>query len=170
MGKYRVYHKAVSLLCALTAIFLLLTACHTKEQAAPADAVAAMCAAEKPLPSGRVYSLSATKDSDEYLSDTLLATTFGNGSLPPAMDGVSDAACFFSYTQPCEFAVFLCKSTDSTDAVAKMCLQRLDTLKHERANEASYLENACVTVRGRWVVLCISSDTDAALRAFRRVV
>ena len=162
--------KNLSLGCLILVLVILFGGCSGK-QASPAEALDAICATEKPLPAGKVYLRSAPTDSGSHLSDALIATVYGNGILPPALDGVRDAACFFSYTQPCELAVFLCKSNNSTDAVAKMCLRRIDSLKAQWANNDSalpYLENACVTVRGRWVILCVSSDPSAALRAFRR--
>ena len=134
-----------------------------------------MCEAETSLPAGKLYVLSAPEDSEEYFPSALFAATFGNGSAPPELDLIDDAAIYFSYATSCELAAFLCKSADGTDAVAKMCLRRLDVLKNYRDSDRTsqiedtdLLENATVTVRGRWVILCVSSDPDAALRAFRR--
>ena len=72
----------------------------------------------------------------------------------------------------CEFSVFLCDSNADTDAVAQMCLRRLSYLKSywKDTEDASYLQNASVTVRGRWVVLCVSSDPENAIRAFRGAI
>lgn len=165
--------KNIPILCLLLALLLLSGSCAWQKNVTPAEVIDAMCAAEKPLPAGRIYLRSAPTDTTRHLSDPLLATTFGNGSPPPELDKISDAACFFSYTQPCELAVFLCKSADGTDAVAKMCLRRLDMLKAQHAQDSTnshYFENACVVVRGRWVILCVSSDPSAVLRAFRRAV
>ncbi|MBQ2734994.1 MAG: DUF4358 domain-containing protein [Clostridia bacterium] len=79
------------------------------------------------------------------------------------MDEIADAACYFSYAHPCEFGVFLCKSASSAQTVAKMCLRRLDILKSYRTYEgldestvSAYLENASVTVRGKYVILRVS--------------
>ena len=108
------------------------------------------------------------------LTDELLAVTFGNGHLPPELDEVVDAAVYLSYTHPVELAVFRCKSTDGTDAVAAMCLRRLDYLRHHRINQSdelhAYLDRARVTVCGKWVILTVSSDPDAAIRAVRRTL
>lgn len=163
--------------CILLSVILAFCAC-TDASVTPQKVLADMCRAEKPLPAGQTYLLSALPESDAYLSPELLAACFGKeGKIPIAMDGVQDAAFFFSYRQPCEIDVFLCKSSAETEAVAKMCLHRLDALRNyfegaETCTEeaVAYLQNACVTVRGRWVVLCVSSDTDAVLRAFRRLL
>ena len=162
-------------LCALLCLLaLLLSGCSGHQAVTPHDAVRAMCHAEVPLPCGKIYVRSAPKDSAEHLSDRLLTAILGNGCLPPEIDLTEDIALFFSYTHPCELAVFLCKNADGTDAVAQLCLRRLDVLRaywDQRGSEfAAYTDRAIVTVRGRWVILCVSSDPDAALRALRRTL
>ena len=162
-------------LCALFCLLaLLLSGCGGHRSVTPRDAVMAMCRAEVPLPCGKVYVRSAPQDSAEHLSDRLLTAILGNGSLPPEIDLAEDIALFFSYTHPCEFAAFLCKNADGTDAVAQLCLRRLDVLRaywDQRGSKfAAYTDRATVTVRGRWVILCVSSDPDAAMRALRRTL
>ena len=167
------YHSKVLFICCLLLTLALLLGGCGGAQVSPAEVLDAMCATQKPLPAGKILIRSLPQENDRHLSDTLLAVTFGNGSLPPALDGVRDAACFFSYTQPCELAVFLCNSNNAAQNVAKMCLRRLDLLKvqyaHDAANQDCF-ENAAVVVRGKWVVLCVAPDPSAALRAFRRAV
>jgi hypothetical protein len=156
------------------ALTLLLTSCTAPSNTAPADLLEAMCRSQASLPVGKCYVRSAPQDSDRRLTDELLAVTFGNGFLPPEIDEVSDAAVFFSYVHHTELAVFRCKTTDGTDAIAAMCLRRLDFLRNHRTDQGSeadaYLESACVTVWGRWVIFTVSSDPDAALRAARRAL
>ena len=169
--------RSISIFCFLFSLLFLFSACGNTASATSSQAINAICASQTGLPPGRIYVRSAAPDDAEFLSDALLAATYGNGYLPPEMDEVTDAACFFSYTQPCEIAVFLCKTAAGTDAVAEMCLRRLDTLKQYRSkadiDESThelYLENATVTVRGRWDILCAAPDPDAALRAFRKIL
>jgi len=170
------HRRFFRMLCLLCAAACILSVCSCKGAApTPYGLLVAMQEAEKPLPPGRVYLRSAAVEDGTYLSDELLTALFGNGTFPPAMDGVCDAACFFSYTHPCELAVFLCKSLSATKAVSQMCLRRLDTLRQYRSYEGlsdaqvnAYLDAATVTVRGCYVILCVSSDPDAALRALRR--
>ena len=165
-----IYRKIV-LLCLLLALSFLLLACNGQKGVTAEEAVLAMCQAEKPLPDGKLYVRSAALDDEKAISDTLLSALYGNGMLPPELDEVSDAAFYISYTSPVEFAAFQCKSRDSTEAVAALCHQRLDILRSVRTEDADipYLERAEITVCGRWVILCISSDTDAVIRAFKRL-
>ena len=156
------------------ALCLLLGSCAAFSKADPADLLEQMCRSQVSLPAGKCYVRSAPQDSDGRLTDDLLAVTFGNGFLPPELDEVSDAAVFFSYAHASELAVFRCKTTDGTDAVAAMCLRRLDFLKSHRTEgdplADQCLDRARVTVMGRWVILTVTSDPDAALRAFRRAL
>ena len=161
-------------LLSIICLCICLSACKAFPAASPTELLEAMCNAERPLPSGRIYVRSAPQDSDIHLGDELLAVTFGNGTLPPEIDEVTDAAVYLSYTHPCELAVFRCKTADGTDAVAAMCLRRLDFLKTHRVDQSSetdvYLDSARVTVWGRWVIFTVSSDPDAALRALKRAL
>ena len=89
------------------------------------------------------------------------------------MDSVEDAAFFLAYSAPFEMAVFLCASASDTDGVSRMCTKRLEALKSTYTTSDSTesipaLENARIVVRGRWVILCVCEDPEAALRAFRR--
>ncbi|MBQ8432931.1 MAG: hypothetical protein IJX28_08625 [Clostridia bacterium] len=163
--------KPKRLFLVLLCLPLLLAGCGAK----PPDAAAAMealCQSQASLPAGQIYVLSAPTDDAAHPSDTLLSALFGNGRMPIALDLVEDAAFFLSYASPCELAVFYCKTADGTEDVAKMCLQRLDTLKHYWTDDASValLERAGVTVRGTLVLLYVCNDPDAALRAFRRTL
>ncbi len=155
----------------LLVISLLFCGCG-KASAFPCDIVRAMQNAEKPSPAGRLFILSALEEEDGYIEEDLLAATFGDGILPPELEYVEDAAFFFAFQHPCEFSVFLCNTSVDTDAVAQMCLRRLSYLKSywKDRDEATYVQHASVTVRGRWVILCVSSDTENALRAFREAL
>ncbi len=157
--------------CLLSVCLILsLTACQIGARVTPLEVVTAMRAAEKPLPHGQIYSLSPDKEACEILSEELITDLFGDGVYPPEMDGVRDAACFLSYRDLCEISVFYCRSADEADAVAIMLVRRLELLRRERPDYVEKLENACVTVRGRWALLCISNDTSSLLRVFRRTL
>lgn len=135
----------------------------------------AMCRSESALPAGEIYVRLAPQDGEAYLSDEMLSVIFGNGSLPPEAELIADAALYLSYTRHCEMAALLCKSTDGTDAIATMCLRRLDSLKsywigEESAENSMDFDQARVTVCGRWVIMTLCSDPEAALRAARRTL
>ena len=162
--------KRLFCVCLLLLTCLLLGGCDS--DATPATVLQAVTEAEKPLPAGRLYLLSAPSEDPRHPSEGLLSATFGNGKLPPEMSEVEDAAFYLSVTAPCELAVFLCKSTDGADAVAKMCLRRADLLMRDPTNGGKGVaaESVAVTVRGKWVIFCVSSDPAAACRAFRQAL
>ena len=155
------------LLC--TALFL--SAC-SGPKTTPQNVIAAICEAENGLPAGRLYVLSAPTDDEKHPSESWLGAMFGNGKVPSAFDLVEDAAFFTSYTEPCEFAAFLCKTKDATQAVSEVCLHRLHSLKLYREGEkdSAPLQNAGVTVRGKWVILYVCKDPQGVLRAIRRTL
>ena len=162
---------AILILC----ILLCFSASCAEAQASPRTVLAAMCRAEVPLPAGQIYVRLAPQDGEAYLSDELLSVIFGNGSLPPEIELIADAALYLSFTQQSEMAVFRCKSTDGTDAIAAMCLRRLDSLKsywtdEETGDGGIAPGSARVTVYGRWVILTLCKDPDAVLRAARRTI
>ena len=170
--------RIIAVLSVPALLLATLTSCLGKDQIKAIDLIDALCQAEKPLPAGQIYSRTEDSRADGLLSDELLAVTYGKGSLPPAFDAVRDAACFLSYTSPCEFAVFLCRSRDAAQELSKVCLRRLDSLRIRYAEDsffstetaAPYLENAQVWVRGNWVILCISSDPDSSFRSCKKLI
>ena len=165
---------AKALLCILFSTVLLLSSCATGQVPSVQEAIGALCASEHPLPAGRLYLRHISNDPKAHtLSDRLLAELFGAGTLPPETDLLQDAALYLSYAEPIEYTVFLCKSRNDTLALVRLCQKRLDHLRQPYSSSDSEmpasLQHATVSVRGRWVILCISSDPDTAIRAFRRL-
>ncbi len=165
-------YPLLSILCFL--LVLALVSC-SPSSASPRSVLGAMRRAEVGLPAGQIYVRLAPQDGEAYLSDELLSVIFGNGSLPPEIELIADAALYLSYTQQREMAVFRCKSTDGTDAIAAMCLRRLDSLKSYWTDEGKSdvgidFSSARVTICGKWVILTLCADPDAVLRAARRAL
>ena len=158
--------------CIFLCLALFLSACGGSKSS-PEEVLKAICQSQSDLPAGRLYVLSAPSDDARHPDDGWLFAMFGKEELPATLSLVEDAAFFSSYTHACEFAVFLCKSAKGTSAVSQLCLQRLNTLKlywEAAENNDTPLQNAGVTVRGKWVILYLCKDPDAALRAFRRTL
>ncbi|MBQ7336216.1 MAG: DUF4358 domain-containing protein, partial [Clostridia bacterium] len=164
------------LLCFLS-VCLVLTGCSF----ASADAeslLLAKCESVADFPAGELYCLSAgggAVDPDSKLreiSKQMLAQLYGNGSYPPELDLVEGAAFYFSYAQPCEFAVFRCARANDADAVAQMCLKRLESLRSywNTNGERADLANATVKIHGSYVLLIVSETPEECYRAFRRAL
>ena len=162
----------IGTLCFFLCLALLFSACG-RSKTSPEEVLNAMCRSQALLPAGQLYVLSAPSDDAGHPDDGWLFAMFGKEEFCTALALVEDAAFFSSYTHACEFAVFLCKSAKGTSAVSQLCLQRLNTLKlyweGVESNDTS-LQNAGVTLRGRWVILYLCEDPDAALRGFRRTL
>lgn len=154
-------------------ITLLFPSCAERGLVPCREVLLEMTGAEVGLPSGKIYSLSAPRGDGEYLSEHLINSLYGDGSTPVMSDGWLDLALFLpSSAHPCEMAVFLCNSRDTANDTARMLCRRLGSLRQAKGNgELSYyFESASVTVRGNYVLLVISSDTENILKVASKAI
>ena len=163
----------------IIAAFLILllpfsfVACGRQENTSCREILHAMTEAEIGLPSGKVYSMKAARGDDEYLSEHLINSLYGDGSTPVMADGWLDLALFLSSSaHPCEMAVFLCNSRNTANDTARMLCRRLDVIRHTKSDcELScYFDSASVTVKGNYVLLVISSDTENILKVASKAI
>ncbi len=165
-------------------IMLLSVSC-AGEQASAAQVLDALVDSEIGLPAGQIYLSGAQEHDAAYLSPDLMAALYGQGEPPWQLSLIEDYGFYLSTAQhPCEFAVFRTYARSDTDEVAAMCLTRLDALRtyykdtpyatqyatQHATQYAYYLENARVVVMGNYVLLLISSDTEHAIGAAKRVL
>ena len=137
------------------------------------EVIAAMTEKEVGLPVGSYYSASANEGDTEYLSASLLASLFGNGSLPPVAEDWIDCALFLSLKEsPCEFAVILCSSRDAAEDTAALFHSRLAAIRITKTatQYVQMIENASVTITGNYAILIISTDPENALRAAKKAI
>jgi hypothetical protein len=159
----------------MTVLFL---SCTGREKTLPVDIVRALVDAEIRLPSGALYFSEAPMGTSNHLPRELLLSAYGPGI---DFDEIESMAIRLSSgTHPCEFSVFLCKSSDAALNNAVFFRQRIEALKKGAAGASKkcgmttdeyleYLSNALVVTSGRYVALIISSDTPSAERIFRRI-
>ncbi len=173
--------RFLSALTLLIALLLAVTSCASAPPAAK-EVLSAMCKTQKSLPAGRFYVRSAPEDGEGLLSSDLFAATFGTAADPPELELITDAALYLCYSDSVELGVLLCQSADAAASVARLCRHRLDLLSRYRipgseesanpsvpsAPSSALDDSGLLTVRGRWVVYCLTPDPDAAMRAFRR--
>ena len=162
----------------IVAIVLLLVSCK-RSLASPEDAVRAMCDAEAMLPAGVLYHSNAPDGSEGYLPAKLLDAAYG---IPTDYEGIEKAAVRLSGGgHPCEFAVFLCKDSNSAEDIALFCKNRIGSLSLNASFSSNladmskeeydgYLSSATVVISGRYVALIISSDVHSAKRAFFKAI
>lgn len=124
------------------------------------------------LPSGRIYMSDAAEGEDGYTSDSLIASLYGGGSLPPECSDWIEFAIFLSSSHPCEFGVFLCDSAQSALDTSKTLCCRLSSLKSfwDGSEYSDYTSNAEVIISGNFCVLIISSDTTAAKKSLKSLI
>ncbi len=124
------------------------------------------------LPSGQVYLSKSPKGEDSYVTDSLISSLYGGGSMPPEHNDWIEFAIFLSSSHPCEFAVFLCDSAQAALDTSKTLCSRLTALKNfwEGSQYSSYTDNAEVIISGNFCVLIISSDTVAAKKTLKSLI
>lgn len=163
----------------ILAAFLILllpfsfVACGKAEKPDCRDILSAMTDAEVGLPSGRIYSMSAMRGDEEYLSEHLINSLYGEGGIPVMAEGWLDLALFLpSHDHPCEMAVFLCNSNETAIDTARMLSRRLGSLRQIKQDSefSYYFESASVTIRGNYVLLVISSDTENAIKSASKII
>lgn len=173
----------------LTAITILSSCSEKGRDGITYDAVAAMIEREVNAPSGTIYTDSAEEGESGYISPMLEKVLWGeHGQIGSDVDsGISSdktgaikhvrqySHFLSSFEHPCEFAVFECYTKSGAYEVSKMCLARLGTLRNTWKNNknekyTAYAENAQVCVKGRYVIMAVSSDPETAIRAARKII
>ena len=162
----------------LAAFFIVLSlfsisSCTRSENLDCRDILSAIISSEIGLPSGEIYSARAEIGEEEYLSDHLVNSLYGNGKEPVMADGWIDIAIFLpSSAHPCEFAVILCDSEDTATDTARLLCRRLDAIRTAKSEGeyARLTENATVTVIGNYALLIVSSDTENAIKSASKII
>ena len=165
--------KTVALFLALLLLISLLSSCSDARKAPSCLSVLdAMMSAEIGLPAGRIYSLSEDKD-DGYLSDSLIKSLYGNGSMPAIAKTWIDCAVFISTLgHPCELAVAYCPDRNAAEDTARLFSSRLKSVRALKSDEnySNMLDNAQIAICGNFVLMIISSDSDNALKIAKRLI
>lgn len=159
----------------LLTISVIFTLASCKKPASPAEAVSAIVDAETGRPAGKLYRLSSSEGENGYVSDLMIADVYG---FDRSLKGLEDGAIWLSESfHPFEAAVFLCGDYRSAEDIALSLKNRLRTLQMN-ASEASafcemtdteyksYVDRGIVIISGELVAFIISSDPEAAKKAF----
>lgn len=173
----------VLLLC--LAICLLASSCAPRNTTTALSLLLDTLGSQATLPAGDIYllpdspSLRALKTTDTQgqsvrVADTaLLSAAFGDGggtSVPSVLESsVDDGAMrFATAASPFEIIVLHCVSRADADKVAALLHERLDILRRELTDSEGLLDHAQVVVAGKYTLLLICKDSEAALHAVRR--
>ena len=148
------------------ALLFALSSCGKKERGA-SDVLCEVLSKIEKLPSGSFSSAGAVEGSEEYLSENLCITLYGERSLRdvfPLIEDFSIYMCSFEY--PFEVAIFKCYSRSDTDSVAQMCFLRGDVFKVLLHSEGVNDVDVMVAQKGRFVFMYIGREIEEASRAF----
>lgn len=159
--------KLIPLLLAL----VLLTSCAAERPDDPAAVVMAMAAAGGDLVAGTLYFhdvLDPAPDAHaaSAMPDSLIAAAFGDGIAVPAEFGALEAYAvrLSGFAEPVEYGCFVVARERDAEAVAAMCLRRMDAIARLCGDEAAAVPPL---VMGRCVFYVVGADAEAALDAAR---
>ena len=148
------------------ALLFALFSCGKKEISASEVLDDVLSKIEK-LPKGSFLRAGSAEGSEEYLSEKLCITLYGERDAKdifPLIEDFSIYLCSFEY--PFEVAVFKCYSRSDTDAVAQMCFLRGDVVKVLLHSEGINDVDVRVISKGRFVFMYIGREMEDASRAF----
>ena len=184
MPDRRPFARPLTLLLCL-AVCLCTCGCVARRTATALTVLLDILASQASLPAGDVYLLSDSPSLRALgITDTqrqpvrvadaaLLSAVFGKGggtSVPDVLKiSVDDGAMrFATAASPFELIVLHCVSRADADKVATLLHERLDILRREYPDGEGVLERAEVVVVGKYAMLLVCRDTEAALRAVHR--
>lgn len=106
------------------------------------------------LPAGEVYHARTGGNDNTPPDDALVSAMYGEEA-KRCFPLVEEYAIYLSSSTPCEIAVFRCYAASDTDALARMCLSRSETLRTllRHTEYHALVENANIEVRGRTVIM-----------------
>ena len=173
MREFRMPFCVLFLVTAVCFVLCMLGSGAERETVSPYAVLSGILSVEVDCPVGTVYHSAAAEGEEGYFSSSLCATLYGDGDLPAEWASVEDFAIFLSATEsPTELAVFLTPTRADAEEVAELCVERLGVLQryYRGSDLEAYAAGGRVVVLGRYVVMVISSDSDAALSEARAVL
>ncbi len=164
----------------LLSLFLL-SSCFGTTDMGTSEIVRAMLNTQSNLPAGKLYTTLSTPGAEDYLSSELLRALYGTeGSFDAFGNAAEIAIRAASGLHANEFAVFRCRSRRDAEEIADLCLARIDTIEHFIRLNSDVLgvpdsdllsaENAKVTIYGKYVIMALSKDADAAIEAAKDII
>jgi hypothetical protein len=148
------------------AFLFALSSCGGKEKSTSEMLEAVLSEIEK-LPEGSFIREGSVEGSDEYLSEDLCTTLYGERAVSDVFPLIEDFAIYLcSFEYPFEVAIFKCYSRSDTDSVAEMCFLRGDVVKVLLHSEGINDVSLRVARKGRYVFMYIGREPQEAVRAF----
>ena len=154
--------------CALFALFTL-SGCTTRYDNARV-LFEDFCDIYGTLPAGKLYTSASCEWEDGYLPDEIVYSMYTDERGECYYDLVIDSAIYLCSSQDefCELAVLVCRDNTDTQAVAKMCRIRMDSVLRLRGLvDTENAENAQIQIFGNVVIMSALPDTEKAQKALR---
>lgn len=150
----------------LLVVLVLLTSCMAERPADAAALVSAMAAASGETAAGTLYFWDALDpDGDAnaaaVMPDSLIAAAFGDGDVPEEFAGLEAYAVWLcGFAEPVEYGCFVVARERDAEAVAAMCLRRMDAIARLCGDE---VVAEPPLVLGRCVFYAVGEGAAAAL-------
>lgn len=164
--------KRALLLFIVTALSLFSSSCSREiEIPRTNQIISTLCDTEINLPAGRIYSSDFDKTDKNYLQDRLLASYFGEPNIEKYKNDWASYSFFLSSSaHPCEFVAIYCSTPEALIDTSRMLASRLDTKKKLFCDKfKEYTDEGAVITIKNYAVLIISSDTETAVKAIKKI-
>ncbi len=152
-------------------MLVLLTACAADRPDDPAAVVMAMVGAAGDPAAGTLYFCDVLDPAPDAhvtaaMPDSLIAAAFGDGGAVPAEFGGIEAYAVWlcGFAEPIECGCFVAARERDAEAVAAMCLRRMEAIARLCGGEVTAQPPL---VMGRCVFYAVGADAEAALDAAR---
>ena len=165
--------KRIALFVGIVIALSLFCSCTEKERPSTLELITELTSHEVGLPAGSIYSTASGKGDDGYMSSSLIASLYGDGSIPKVCEGWIECSAFIPLSShPCEFSVIYCSSYDVAEDTATLLSKRLLLLKKAKiGGEYDFeLDHAKVIIFKNYAILIISSDSAAAEKAIKSII
>ncbi len=162
-------------------VLIFAVSCQKAEGPGSDEILKAMIKSAKDLKTGSVYTTLSSPGASDYLSDNLLLALYGRGQTPDVLKRTFSISLRTSsglYAE--EFAVFHCGSSRDREEIFELCLHRIDSICHFiNANSQKLsldsginatIDNAKVIILGDYVIMALSKNSDAAIKAARELI
>lgn len=121
---------------------------------------------------GSFYFSEAGEGSLGYFSEEDKSLMYGENTVKQTFDKIESCAVFVCARVPGEIGVFKCYSSSDTDEVARMCLERADSIKILLKN-SEWMEksnNICVTVHKKYVLFSFCDNSQKLEKKLKQLV
>ena len=159
------------LFCLALCLGIMMCASCSAQKKSPDRVLSELLAACDDLPGGEIFHSGAEEGREGYLPSSLLRAMYGEDA-EPLLRGCAFSIYLSSFAEPIEIAVVRTESRTDARAGSALFLCRKDELRValRHTEFAPLMDEICVTVSGRYVVMGVTKDGKRFSDAVRRAI